>query len=116
MKRAGVLMLLALSLLPLSSVEAGDAMAAALKQVRETAMRPGPSVPAPARPREEWVPERRVWVPGLGVFAVVPGHWERRISETQVSVPSLTIFREADHAPLAALGGERPPADIRSSP
>lgn len=116
MKRAGVLVLLALLLPPLSSVEAGDAMAAALKQVRETAMRPTPSVQAPVRPREEWVPERRVWVPGLGVFAVVPGHWERRISETQSVAPPLTIFREADHAPVAVPGGERPPANLRSGP
>ena len=91
-------------------------MARALQQVKATAMRPLPSVPAPARPREEWVSERRVWVPGLGVFATVPGHWEGRISDTQSSVPALTIFREDDQAPLVILPGERPPADIRSGP
>ena len=116
MKRAGIVVLLACSLWPLASADAGDAMAAALRQVKETAMRPAPSAPAPAQPREEWVSERRVWVPGLGVFATVPGHWERRISQTQSVAPPLTIFREADHAPLTVLGGERPPADIRSSP
>ena len=116
MKRLAVLIFLASSLLPLGSVEAGDAMAAALRQVRETAMRPVPSAPAPVAPREEWVPERRVWVPGLGVFAVVPGHWERRVSPTQSSVPSLTIFREADGAPLTVPGGERLPADLGSGP
>ena len=91
-------------------------MARALQQVKAMAMRPVPSVAAPARPREEWVSERRVWVPGLGVFATVPGHWERRISDTQSSVPALTIFREDDQAPLVILPGERPPADIRSGP
>ena len=91
-------------------------MAAALRQVKAAAMRPAPSVPAPARPREEWVPERRVWVSGLGVFAVVPGHWERRMSDTQSEAPPLTIFREDDRAPLTVLGGERPRADLRSSP
>ena len=30
-------------------------MATALQQVKAMAMRPLPSVPAPARPREEWV-------------------------------------------------------------
>ena len=60
--------------------------------------------------------ERRVWVTGLGVFAVVPGHWERRVSSTESSVPSLTIFREADRAPLTVPGGERLPADLRSGP
>lgn len=91
-------------------------MARALQQVKAMAMRPLPSVPAPAHPKEEWVPERRVWVPGLGVFATVPGHWERRISDTQSSVPTLLIYREDDRAPLMIPPGERPPADIRSGP
>ena len=116
MKRAGIVMLLASSLWPLASADAGDARSAAIRQVKEMAMRPAPSAPAPARPREEWVSERRVWVPGLGVSAVVPGHWERRVSSTESSVPPLTIFREADRAPLTVRGGERLPADLRSGP
>lgn len=116
MKRAGMVILLACSLWPLASAEAGDALSAAIGQVKAMAMRAAPSAPAPARPWEEWVSERRVWVPGLGVFAVVPGHWERRISPTESSVPSLTIFREADRAPLTVPGGERLPADLRSGP
>ena len=115
MKRAAIVMLVACSLWPLASADAGDA-GSAVRQVKAMAMRPAPSAPAPVQPREEWVSERRVWVPGLGVFATVPGHWERRISQTQSVAPPLTIFREADHAPLTVLGGERPPADIRSSP
>ncbi len=91
-------------------------MARALQQVKATAMRPLPSVPAPAHPKEEWVPERRVWIPGLGVFATVPGHWERRISDTQSSVPALVIFRADDRSPLMIPPGERPSADIRSGP
>lgn len=115
-KRSAVVILLALSLPPPALVEAGDAMAQALQQVKARAMRPVPSVPVPAQSREEWVPERRVWVPGFGVFATVPGHWERRLSDTQSSVPALVIFREDDRAPLIIPPGERPPADIRSGP
>jgi len=116
MKRSCVLIALAVLTWPVASVEAGDAMARALQQVKAMAMRPVPSVPARVQPREEWVSERRVWVPGLGVFATVPGHWERRISDTQSSVPTLVIFREDDRAPLIIPPGERPPADIRSGP
>jgi hypothetical protein len=116
MERAMIVLLVAWSLWPLASATAGDARAAAVGQVKAMAMRPAPSAPTPARPREEWVSERRVWVPGLGVFAVVPGHWESRTSPTQSSVPSLTIFREADRAPLTVPGGERLPADLRSGP
>ena len=116
MKRVAIVILLAWALSPLASADAGDARSSAVDQVKAMAMRPAPSAPAPARPREEWVSERRVWVPGLGVFAVVPGHWESRISPTQSSAPPLTIFREADRAPLTVLGGERLPADLRSGP
>ena len=116
MKRVGIVILLACSLWPIASADAGGAGSAAVGQVKAMAMRAGPRAPAPTRPREEWVSERRVWVPGLGVSAVVPGHWERRVSSTESSVPSLTIFREADRAPLTVPGGERLPADLRSGP
>ena len=116
MKRSAVVVALAVLIWSPAPVEAGDAVAQALQQVKAMAMRPLPSVTAPARPREEWVSERRVWVPGLGVFATVPGHWERRISDTQSSVPTLLIFREDDRAPLIIPSGERPPADLRSGP
>lgn len=116
MKRVAIVIFLICSLSPLASADGGDAGSAAVRQVKAMAMRPAPSAPAPAQPREEWVSERRVWVTGLGVFAVVPGHWERRVSSTQSSVPSLTIFREADRAPLTVHGGERLPADLRSGP
>ncbi len=116
MKRVAIVMLFAWSLWPLASATAGDARSSAVGQVKAMAMRPAPSAPAPVQPREEWVSERRVWVTGLGVFAVVPGHWESRISPTQSTAPPLTIFREGDHAPLTVPGGERLPADLRSGP
>ena len=95
---------------------AEDAMSATLKQVEKMAMRRLPSVPPPNRPRELFVPERRVWVPGLGVYAIVPGHWERRISDTQSSVPWLTIFPEGSQTPLMIPPAERPPAELRTGP
>ena len=116
MRRLGVLLALAVGLSFPVTVEAGDAVARALQQVKAMAMRPIPTIPAAGQPREEWVSERRVWVAGLGVFAVVPGHWERRISQTQSSVPTLIIFREDDRSPLTIPAGERLPADIRSGP
>ena len=116
MKRLDVLAALLLALWPLAAAQAGDAGAAALDQIKARAMRPVPKLPPPAGPKEVWVPERRVWVPGLGVYATVPGHWERQITDTQSSVPPLTIFREGDRMPLAVPPGERPPADLRPGP
>ena len=95
---------------------AEDAMSAALTQVERMAMRLLPRVPPPEQPRYVYVNERRVWVPGLNVHAVVPGHWERRISDTQSSVLWLTIFPDGNQFPLMIPPGERPPAELRTGP
>jgi hypothetical protein len=91
-------------------------MSAALKQVEKMAMRPLPAVPQSEQPRYVFVNERRVWVPELGVHATVPGHWERRISDTQSSVPWLTIFPDGSQTPLMIPPRERPPAEVRTGP
>jgi len=113
--KRGLFFVLTLLLWPIA-LHAGDAMSAALKQVEKMAMRPLPAVPPPEQPRYRYVNERRVWVPGLGAHAVVPGHWERRISNTQSSVPWLTIFSERSQYPLMIPPGERPPAELRTGP
>ena len=70
MSRLGVLAALVVVTWPGAPVEAGDAMVAALQQAKARAMRPLSKFSAPERPREVWVSERRVWVPGVGVYAV----------------------------------------------
>lgn len=115
MERAPCIIALILLIWPVA-LHAEDAMSAALKQVETMAMRPLPAVPPPERPREFFVPGRRVWAPELGAYAVVPGHWERRISDTQSSVPWLTIFPEGSQTPLMIPPGERPPAELRTGP
>jgi hypothetical protein len=99
-----------------AAAAASDAIGAAIRQATERAMRPLPAVPAPRPQKEERVSERRVWLPAVGAWVVVPGHWERRISETQSAVPPLTGFTEDGRAPVALPAGERPPASIRIGP
>ena len=60
--------------------------------LRGTTTRPVPQVsrpPAPAAP-DTWVPDRYVQVPGVDGPVLVPGHWERRLSDHEVYTPPLS--------------------------
>jgi hypothetical protein len=90
---------------------AGDPIAAAAAR----AMRPAPRVgPAPAA-GTVWVPARQVFIPGTGGSTLVPGHYERVISPTQVFVPPLIVLTESG-ASVTVPAGERPPVDVRPGP
>ena len=45
---------------------------------------------------------------------VIPGHEERRITDTQVNVPPLTGYGPG--GPVHIPGGDRPPAELRQFP
>jgi hypothetical protein len=106
----------------------GDAIAAATAR----AMRPVPRVgaaPATAAhavsplpqtraappPSAVWVPARHVFIPGSGETVLVPGHYERVISPTQVFVPPL-IVQTTGGSSVTVPAGERPPVDVRAGP
>lgn len=74
------------------------------------------SSPLPAPPSERWVPERRAYLPELGRNVLIPGHYERRISDQQYSVPPLPANDITGGASVTIPGGERPPAGLRQSP
>ncbi len=77
---------------------------------------PLPRLPEPKAPPERWVPERRIYSPPLGRVIVVPGHWERRLSDTGARVPTLHGVIPEEGRTVVIPGGDRPPADIRSAP
>ena len=87
-----------------------------LDQVREQAMRRSPPLPLPPPPSERWVPERRVYAPELGREVVLPGHYERRITDQQYAVPPLPAYDITRGTTMIVPGGERPPADLRQGP
>ena len=87
-----------------------------LDQVRDQAMRRSSPLPLPAAPSERWVPERRVYAPELGREVVLPGHYERRISDQQYAVPPLPAYDITGGTTRIVPGGERPPADLRQGP
>ncbi len=88
----------------------------ALGQVRQRATQLPPPLPLPPQPGERWVPERRVYKPDLGREIIVPGHYERRVSDQQYAVPSLPAYDPRTGATITIPGGERPPADLRQGP
>jgi len=91
----------------------------AVSQMNSMSMRPLPSVAARPVVRDTmvWVPTRVVPVAGEPTGAVVPGHWERRLPDTnEVHVPPLTIFKPSTGTYESTPAGIRRPADERSGP
>jgi len=87
-----------------------------LEQVREQAMRRSPPLPLPAPPSERWVPERRLFLPEAGRDVLIPGHYERRISDQQYAVPPLPAYSIGGGGTVTVPAGQRPPADLRQGP
>jgi hypothetical protein len=87
-----------------------------LEQVREQSLKQSPALPLPPAASERWVPERQLFVPDLGRTLLVPGHYERRITDQQYAVPTLPALDVRTGATVIIPGGERPPADLRPGP
>jgi hypothetical protein len=87
-------------------------------QINAASTAPVPTVaPRPVGPPDRvWVPDRYVPVPGGGSVALVPGHWERRLSDREFSVPPLSTLDPADGRVRTYPGGVRPPAAERAGP
>lgn len=85
-----------------------------IDQAVRDAQRPLPRLPAAPPPAVRYVPEQRYIDRGTGNVIVIPGHEERRLSDTQVTVPPLTGYGAS--GPVAIPGGDRPPAELRNSP
>lgn len=85
-----------------------------IDQAIRDAQRPLPRLPAAPPPAVRYVPEQRFIDPGTRKEIVIPGHEERRLSDTQVTVPPLTGYGPS--GPVAIPGGDRPPAELRTTP
>ena len=89
----------------------------ALDQITNSVTRPLPTLPPPAgqSPADVWVPDRIVPVPDQPGGLIVPGHWERRLSDGQHYVPPLTATTP-DGRVLNVPGGVMLPPGQRQSP
>jgi hypothetical protein len=90
----------------------------AIDSIVRSVTRP-PSTPAPpdvVRPDMVYVPNRYVDVPGEPGPLLVPGHWERRISEREYYAPPLPACSGATGGCLNIPAGVRLPPDSRLGP
>jgi len=85
--------------------------------LRDSTTRPVPQTPPPTvRPPDMmWVPDRYVQIPGAESPVLVPGHWERRLSDHEVFTPPLT-GRTPQGDIINFPAGTRPPVEERQAP
>jgi hypothetical protein len=87
-------------------------------RLNRSSTRPVPQTPAPTvRPPDmSWVPDRFVQVPGTDGQLLVPGHWERRLSDHEVYTPPLTGRTPQGDTTIHFPAGTRPPVNERQYP
>jgi hypothetical protein len=83
-------------------------------RVYQDVQKPLPRLPAAPPPATRWVPEQRAIDPGTRQEVVIPAHEERRVTDTQVHVPTLPAYSPS--GPAFIPGGDRPPAELRPAP
>jgi hypothetical protein len=99
---------------PLGSTSPAGAV---FDRLHDATARPVPQVPPPKVPARDttWVPDRYVQVPGTDGPVLVPGHWERPLSDHEVYTPPL-VGRTPDGGAINFPAGARPPVDERQAP
>lgn len=99
-------------------VGGGTGVTRAVDQINAASRAPVPTVGPRevVRPDTVWVPDRWLPAPGTGGAALVPGHWEQRISDREFFTPPLTAVNPADGSLRAFPAGVRPPAEERREP
>ena len=69
----------------------GSRPSSALDRATGLAQQPFNTLPMPAPPTEQYIPDRRVYVPQVGRQIDVPGHFAQRTPNGQVVEPPMTI-------------------------
>src|ERR1700687_2273301 len=69
----------------------GSRPSSALDRATGLAQQPFNTLPMPAPPTEQYIPDRRVYVPQVGRQIDVPGHFAQRTPNGQVVDPPMTI-------------------------
>ncbi len=87
-------------------------------RLNQSTTRPMPQTPRPTvrQPDMSWVPDRFVQVPGTDGQLLVPGHWERRLSDHEVYTPPLTGRTPQGDTTIHFPAGTRPPVGERQFP
>jgi hypothetical protein len=73
------------------SIVPGGRSPDAIDRASSLAQRPLNTLPMPAQPTEQYIPDRRVYVPQVGQQIDVPGHFAQRTPDGRVVEPPMTI-------------------------
>lgn len=84
-------------------------------RINASTTRPVPTVGPPevTRPDRVWVPDRYVPIGDQPATALVPGHWERRVSDRELYAPPQAIVNPVDGSIRVVPAGPQPPVEER---
>jgi len=87
-------------------------------RLNQSSTRPVPTTPVPSvrPPTMLWVPDRLIQVPGVDGQLLVPGHWERRLSDHEVYTPPLMGRTPQGDTTINFPAGTQPPVNERQFP
>ena len=90
----------------------GTPLGQSIDQLQRSVTRPVPQAPPPTvwRPDSVWVPDSSLPDPVQG-RVLVPGHWERRLSDREYYGPPMTICGSATGECATLPAGVRPPPE-----
>jgi hypothetical protein len=80
----------------------------AIDQATGLAEQPFHTLPMPAQPTEQYIPNQRVYVPQVGQQVDVPGHYAQRTPDGQIVEPPMTIPGPNGGPLLFLPGGAQP--------
>ena len=94
----------------------GSQPSSALDRATGLAEQPFYTVPMPAPPTEQYIPDRRVYVPQVGREIDVPGHFGQRTPDGQIVEPPMTIPNPNGGPPVFLPGSAHPGSVVPPMP
>jgi hypothetical protein len=94
----------------------GSQPSSALDRATGLAEQPFYTVPMPAPPTEQYIPDRRVYVPQVGREIDVPGHFGQRTPNGQIVEPPMTIPNPNGGPPVFLPGSAHPGSVVSPMP
>jgi hypothetical protein len=109
MARKGVRVIIIVTMISVGPVSAAWAQAPdAIDRATGLAEQPFNTLPMPAQPTEQYIPNQRVYVPQVGRQIDVPGHFAQRTPGGQIVEPPMTIPSPNGGPPVFLPGGAQP--------
>jgi hypothetical protein len=109
MARKGVRVIIIVTMISVGPVSAAWAQAPdAIDRATGLAEQPFNTLPMPAQPTEQYIPNQRVYVPQVGRQIDVPGHFAQRTPGGQIVEPPMTIPSPNGGPPGFLPGGAQP--------